>query len=125
MASLGVQVHGGMGFIEETGAAQHYRDARIAQIYEGTNGIQVTLIRLGDVAVESPAAGWVGRLPGPIVPTQVCAAAFPDAGLRDRRHGGVSAMSAMPTGERQAGQWRQAKPHWGQSPTRSRPVTSA
>jgi alkylation response protein AidB-like acyl-CoA dehydrogenase len=40
VTSLGVQVHGGMGFIEETGAAQHYRDARIAPIYEGTNGIQ-------------------------------------------------------------------------------------
>lgn len=40
IASIGVQVHGGMGFIEETGAAQHYRDARIAPIYEGTNGIQ-------------------------------------------------------------------------------------
>ncbi len=40
VASAGVQVHGGMGFIEETGAAQHYRDARIAPIYEGTNGIQ-------------------------------------------------------------------------------------
>jgi len=40
VASLGVQVHGGMGFVEETGAAQHYRDARIATIYEGTNGIQ-------------------------------------------------------------------------------------
>ena len=40
VASLGVQVHGGMGYIEETGAAQHYRDARIATIYEGTNGIQ-------------------------------------------------------------------------------------
>jgi acyl-CoA dehydrogenase len=40
VASLGVQVHGGMGYIEETGAAQHYRDARIASIYEGTNGIQ-------------------------------------------------------------------------------------
>jgi len=40
MASLGVQVHGGMGFIEETGAAQHYRDARILPIYEGTTGIQ-------------------------------------------------------------------------------------
>jgi alkylation response protein AidB-like acyl-CoA dehydrogenase len=40
VASLGVQVHGGMGLIEETGAAQHYRDARIAPIYEGTNGIQ-------------------------------------------------------------------------------------
>src|SRR6185503_11512618 len=40
VASLGVQVHGGMGFIEETGAAQFYRDARITPIYEGTNGIQ-------------------------------------------------------------------------------------
>ena len=40
VASEGIQVHGGMGFIEETGAAQHYRDARIAPIYEGTNGIQ-------------------------------------------------------------------------------------
>ncbi len=40
VASLAVQVHGGMGFIEETGVAQHYRDIRIAPIYEGTNGIQ-------------------------------------------------------------------------------------
>ncbi len=40
ITSLGVQVHGGMGYIEETGAAQHYRDARIITIYEGTTGIQ-------------------------------------------------------------------------------------
>ena len=40
VASLGIQVHGGMGFIEGSGAAQHLRDARIAAIYEGTNGIQ-------------------------------------------------------------------------------------
>jgi hypothetical protein len=40
VSSLGIQVHGGMGFIEETGAARLYRDARIAPIYEGTNGIQ-------------------------------------------------------------------------------------
>lgn len=40
VASLGIQVHGGMGYIEETGAAQHFRDARIIPIYEGTNGIQ-------------------------------------------------------------------------------------
>jgi acyl-CoA dehydrogenase len=40
MAAVGIQVHGGMGFVEETGAAQHLRDAKITQIYEGTNGIQ-------------------------------------------------------------------------------------
>ena len=40
VSSLGIQVHGGMGYVEETGAAQHWRDARIAPIYEGTNGIQ-------------------------------------------------------------------------------------
>jgi 3-(methylsulfanyl)propanoyl-CoA dehydrogenase len=40
IASTGIQVHGGMGYVEETGAAQHLRDARIAPIYEGTNGIQ-------------------------------------------------------------------------------------
>jgi len=40
VASMGIQIHGGMGFVEETGAAQYYRDARILPIYEGTNGIQ-------------------------------------------------------------------------------------
>ncbi|MDE2513778.1 MAG: acyl-CoA dehydrogenase [Alphaproteobacteria bacterium] len=56
-ASTGIQVHGGMGFIEETGAAQHWRDARIAPIYEGTNGIQANdlvgrkLLRDGGAAV--------------------------------------------------------------------------
>ena len=40
LASLGIQIHGGMGYIEETGAAQHLRDVRVAPIYEGTNGIQ-------------------------------------------------------------------------------------
>jgi alkylation response protein AidB-like acyl-CoA dehydrogenase len=59
VASLGVQVHGGMGYVEETGAAQHLRDARIAPIYEGTNGIQAIdlvtrkLTLSGGVAVKS------------------------------------------------------------------------
>src|SRR5262249_57034410 len=83
VASLGVQVHGGMGFIEETGAAQFYRDARILPIYEGTNGIQaIDLVTrklplaggatvkaaIGEIrrtigavnAANDPALGWTG-----------------------------------------------------------------
>jgi len=55
VASLGVQVHGGMGFIEETGAAQHYRDARIAPIYEGTNGIQAADLVTRKLGLENGA----------------------------------------------------------------------
>jgi alkylation response protein AidB-like acyl-CoA dehydrogenase len=58
-ASLGVQVHGGMGYIEETGAAQFMRDSRIAAIYEGTNGIQAIDLVTRKVALSGGAA--VGR----------------------------------------------------------------
>ena len=59
VASLGVQIHGGMGFIEETGAAQHLRDARITTIYEGTTGIQANdlvsrkILRDGGASLQS------------------------------------------------------------------------
>jgi 3-(methylsulfanyl)propanoyl-CoA dehydrogenase len=56
VASLGIQVHGGMGYIEETGAAQHLRDARITPIYEGTNGIQAIDL----VTRKLPQAGGAG-----------------------------------------------------------------
>ena len=56
VASLGIQVHGGMGFIEETGAAQHLRDARIAPIYEGTNGIQAADFVQRKIGLEDGAA---------------------------------------------------------------------
>jgi alkylation response protein AidB-like acyl-CoA dehydrogenase len=57
-ASMGVQVHGGMGFVEETGAAQHLRDARILPIYEGTNGIQaITLLKRGLLRDQGAAMG--------------------------------------------------------------------
>jgi alkylation response protein AidB-like acyl-CoA dehydrogenase len=55
VASLGVQVHGGMGFIEETGAAQYLRDARIAAIYEGTNGIQAIDLAMRKVPLDRGA----------------------------------------------------------------------
>src|SRR4051812_34789714 len=58
VTSLGVQVHGGMGFIEETGAAQHYRDARITSIYEGTNGIQSIDLVTRKLAAAGGAAVW-------------------------------------------------------------------
>ena len=56
VASLGIQVHGGMGYIEETGAAQHWRDARIPPIYEGTNGIQAIDLVTRKVAPDGGAA---------------------------------------------------------------------
>jgi acyl-CoA dehydrogenase len=55
---LGVQVHGGMGFIEETGAAQHCRDARITTIYEGTNGIQSIDLVTRKLAANGGASVW-------------------------------------------------------------------
>ncbi len=55
VASLGVQVHGGMGFVEETGAAQHMRDARIYAIYEGTNGIQAIDLVTRKIGIEGGA----------------------------------------------------------------------
>src|SRR6202041_3358549 len=58
VTALGVQVHGGMGFIEETGAAQHYRDARITTIYEGTNGIQSIDLVPPKLAANGGAAVW-------------------------------------------------------------------
>jgi len=53
-----VQVHGGMGFIEETGAAQHFRDARITAIYEGTNGIQAIDLVTRKLAANGGAPVW-------------------------------------------------------------------
>jgi alkylation response protein AidB-like acyl-CoA dehydrogenase len=66
VASLGVQVHGGMGFIEETGAAQHLRDARITTIYEGTTGIQANDLIGRKIAREggATAKAWLQHLKG-------------------------------------------------------------
>ncbi|MEP3280193.1 MAG: acyl-CoA dehydrogenase [Stappiaceae bacterium] len=64
VASTGVQIHGGMGFVEETGAAQHFRDARILPIYEGTNGIQAIdlVMRKIPLAGGEHVAGFIKEL---------------------------------------------------------------
>jgi alkylation response protein AidB-like acyl-CoA dehydrogenase len=64
MTSIGLQVHGGMGYVEETGAAQFYRDARIAPIYEGTNGIQAMDLTMRKLPMRDGAvvAGLIGEM---------------------------------------------------------------
>src|SRR5260370_1943908 len=95
IASLGIQVHGGMGYIEETGAAQHWRDARITTIYEGATGIQANdlvgrkIIRDQGKVVRAVVNG-MGRLEGELRTKQ------PDASLESIRDGytrGVDALS--------------------------------
>jgi alkylation response protein AidB-like acyl-CoA dehydrogenase len=87
VASLGVQVHGGMGFIEETGAAQHYRDARIAAIYEGTNGIQALDLVTRKVPLNGGAVvnGYIDELRG--IVTKVKAVNDPSLGETGARLG--------------------------------------
>ena len=94
VASLGVQVHGGMGFIEETGAAQHLRDARITTIYEGTTGIQASdlvgrkIAREGGVTVK----GWLAVLRS--FDQELSKSANADIqALRSRLSAGVQAVS--------------------------------
>jgi len=80
VASLGVQVHGGMGFIEETGAAQHLRDARISTIYEGTTGIQANDLVGRKVGREAGAT--MKALIAEMRPVAAAASASGDADLR-------------------------------------------
>jgi len=96
VASMGVQVHGGMGFIEETGAAQHYRDARILPIYEGTNGIQAM-----DLTGRKLSLGG-----GAAVATLIADIRATIAALTDERLTGVAARLtvAVDAAER-AGEW--------------------
>jgi hypothetical protein len=79
VASMGIQVHGGMGFIEETGAAQYYRDARILPIYEGTNGIQAIDLMGRKLALGKGQA--VRELVADIFPTAAALKSADDAWL--------------------------------------------
>jgi alkylation response protein AidB-like acyl-CoA dehydrogenase len=100
VASMGVQVHGGMGFIEDTGAAQHYRDARILPIYEGTNGIQAMDLAGRKLSMQGGAA--VTALLADMRKTA--------AGLTDERLCGVKArLEAGVDAAERAGAWLAAK----------------
>jgi hypothetical protein len=92
MASLGVQVHGGMGFIEETGAAQHLRDIRIAPIYEGTNGIQALDLVMRKLTLDGgePVAELMGSMRG--LDNELAAAGEELASLRENLTAGVDAL---------------------------------
>jgi acyl-CoA dehydrogenase len=85
VASLGVQVHGGMGYIEETGAAQHLRDSRIAPIYEGTNGIQAIdlVTRKLPLSDGAQVKGYIGELRA--IADNVAASNRPEFGGTARR----------------------------------------
>ncbi|MFT3731578.1 MAG: acyl-CoA dehydrogenase [Hyphomicrobium sp.] len=95
VASLGVQVHGGMGFVEETGAAQFLRDARILPIYEGTNGIQAIDLVTRKLTLDggAPVTGMLGELGGIIA--SVRAAKRGDLGhTSERLAEGLSALQS-------------------------------
>ncbi len=132
VASLGIQIHGGMGFIEETGAAQHLRDARIAPIYEGTNGIQAIdlvgrkLMRDGGAAMRALLAeigATVGQLgaageAGAAIARRLDAAAgeldratawLIDAGARDMNQALVGASPYLALAGTVAGGWSLAR----------------
>ena len=98
VASLGLQVHGGMGYVEETGAAQHLRDSRIAPIYEGTNGIQAADLvqrKLGladgmvfdSLIADIRAEAADERLVALTDAVEICAATFREAEIDDRLAG--------------------------------------
>ena len=92
VTSLGVQVHGGMGFIEETGAAQHYRDARILSIYEGTTAIQAN-----DLVGRKTA-----RDGGATAKAMAREIEATEAALRDSNDAAAQAMARRLTAARQA-----------------------
>jgi alkylation response protein AidB-like acyl-CoA dehydrogenase len=100
VASMGVQVHGGMGFIEETGAAQHYRDARILPIYEGTNGIQAM-----DLAGRKLSIAGGAAVKALLADIRATAAALTD----ERLTGVATRLNAAVDAAERAGDWLSAK----------------
>src|SRR5262245_25110997 len=108
VASIGIQVHGGMGFIEETGAAQTYRDARILPIYEGTNGIQALDLVTRKLPLEGGkvAADCIGELMNTVA--EVRASNRPEFGRMGERLG--EAVAALAEASRWIGTVLQSSP---------------
>ena len=108
VASIGVQVHGGMGFIEETGAAHIYRDARILPIYEGTNGIQALDLVARKLPLEGGkvAAAYIGELQKTV--EEVRASNRPEFGRMGERLG--EAVAALAEASRWMGSALQTNP---------------
>ncbi|MBN9262038.1 MAG: acyl-CoA dehydrogenase, partial [Hyphomicrobium sp.] len=108
VASIGVQIHGGMGFIEETGAAQHYRDARILPIYEGTNGIQAIDLLTRKLPLEGGkvAEAYIGELAQTVA--EVKASNRPEFGRMGERLG--AAVEALAIASRWLGGALQKNP---------------
>jgi acyl-CoA dehydrogenase len=108
VASIGVQVHGGMGFIEEAGAAQIYRDARILPIYEGTNGIQALDLVTRKLPLEGGkvAAAYIGDLQRTV--EEVRASNRPEFGRMGERLG--EAVGALAEASRWMGAALQSNP---------------
>ena len=108
VASMGVQVHGGMGFIEETGAAQIYRDARILPIYEGTNGIQAMDLVARKLPLEGGkvVAGYIAELSKTV--EEVRASNRPEFGRMGERLG--EAVAALAEASRWMGGALQKNP---------------
>ena len=108
VASIGVQIHGGMGFIEETGAAQHYRDARILPIYEGTNGVQAIDLLTRKLPLEGGkvAEAYIAELAQTVA--EVKASNRPEFGRMGERLG--AAVAALATASRWMGGALQKSP---------------
>ena len=111
VASIGLQIHGGMGFIEETGAAQHYRDARILPIYEGTNGIQAIDLATRKLPLEGGAvvAAYIAELKK--TAEEVRASNRPEFGRMGERLG--AAVDALAEASRWMGGMLQQSPELG------------
>jgi alkylation response protein AidB-like acyl-CoA dehydrogenase len=93
LTSLAVQVHGGMGYVEETGVAQHFRDSRVAPIYEGTNGIQAIDLITRKLPMRGGAVvkGHLDAMAG--LDDDLAGAGEEMAGIRDRLVEGVSELT--------------------------------